>query len=81
MTFTYKLISQEQYSFEREFPVTKVEEIFQTGPQKLHHHDCVIALHAVILHLRDANYANLSIKISIDDKKLIPISTILNFLY
>lgn len=45
-TGSHHLVSKEQDGFETELPGAEVEEVFQAGPQQLHHHDVVVPLRA-----------------------------------
>lgn len=39
---SYHLVSQQEDGLETELPRAEVEEVFQAGPQQLHHHDVVV---------------------------------------
>jgi len=51
----HQLVCQHEDRFQGEPPVTKVEEILQTGTQQIKHHHVVVSLDAVPSDARDSS--------------------------
>eukprot|EP00754_Rhynchopus_humris_P023692 Rhum_TRINITY_DN14846_c4_g1::Rhum_TRINITY_DN14846_c4_g1_i4::g.122834::m.122834 len=49
------LVGEHQGGLDTELPVHEVEQVFEGGAEKVDNHDVVVALHAVPVHLRDAD--------------------------
>lgn len=59
---THHLVCQEQNCLETKFAGTEVEEIFQAGPQELHHHDIIVPLCSTPLNGGDTHWGKRKIK-------------------
>ena len=49
----HQLVRQHEDCLEGEFSVAKVEEVLQTGPQQIQHHDIVVPFNAIPPDARD----------------------------
>lgn len=59
---THHLVCQEQNCLETKFAGTEVEEIFQAGPQELHHHHIIVPLCSTPLNGGDTHWGKRKIK-------------------
>ena len=54
-TPTCHLVCQHDNSLDREFATAKVEQVLQAWPQKVNHHDIVLALNTIPPQVRDTS--------------------------